>query len=80
VKEWIRGQQARESTSDKPPVQSARITQMSKQPWGSSKLTVELTHEDGTKTTVSAVVIHPVDGMFRRHLTPKELSNASSPL
>jgi len=77
VKEWISEQQARASASDKPPVQSARITQMSKQPWGSSKLTVELTHEDGTKTTVSRVVIHPVEGMFRRHLTPKELSSGS---
>ena len=73
-REWIHEQQAREDASDKPPVRSARITQMSKQP-GSFALTVELTHEDGTKSTVSGVVIHSVDGRFRRHLTPEELSN-----
>jgi len=73
-REWIREQQAREAASDKPPVQSARITQMSKQP-GSFKLTVELTHEDGTKTTVSGVVIHELDGGYKRHLTPEELSS-----
>jgi hypothetical protein len=73
-KEWIREQQARESASDKPPIQSARITRMSKQP-RSLMLTVELTHEDGTKSTVSGVVIHPVDGKITRHLTPEELSN-----
>ena len=47
---------------------------MSKQP-GSFKLTVELTHEDGTKTPVSGVVIHELDGGYKRHLTPEELSN-----
>jgi hypothetical protein len=70
---WISVQQARADASDKPPVQSARITRMSKQP-GSFKLTVELTHEDGTKTTVSGVVIHELDGGYKRHLTPEELS------
>ena len=73
-KEWIREQQAREDASDKPPLQSAQITQMSKQQ-ASFTLTVELTHEDGTKTTVSGVKIHSVDGTFRRHLTLEELSN-----
>ena len=73
-KEWIREQQDREDASDKPPVQSAQITQMSKQP-GSFTLTVELTHENGTKTTVSGVKIHSVDGRFRRHLTQEELSD-----
>jgi hypothetical protein len=73
-KEWIRQQQAREVVSDKPPVQSAEITQMSKQA-GSFTLTVELTHEDGTTTTVTGVKIHSVDGRFRRHLTQEELSN-----
>jgi hypothetical protein len=70
--EWIREQQAREDASDKPPVKSAQITQMSKQP-GSFTLIVELTHEDGTKTTVSGMKIHSVDGEFRRHLTREEL-------
>jgi hypothetical protein len=73
-KEWIRQQQAREVASDKPPGQSAEITQMSKQA-GSFTLTVELTHEDGTTTTVSGVKIHSVDGRFRRHLTQEELSD-----
>jgi hypothetical protein len=73
-KEWIREQQSRTDASDKPPIESARITRMSKQP-GSFKLTVELTHEDGTKTTVSGVVIHELDGGYKRHLTPEELSN-----
>ena len=73
-KEWIRQQQAREVASDKPPVQSAEITQMSKQA-GSFTLTVELTHEDGTTTTVTGVKIHSVDGRFRRHLTQEELSD-----
>jgi hypothetical protein len=73
-KEWIRDQQARADASNKPPIQSARISQMSKQP-GSFKLTVELTHEDGTKTTVAGVVIHSQDGGFKRHLTPEELGN-----
>jgi hypothetical protein len=50
-KEWIREQQARESASDKPPIQSARIIRMSKQP-RSFMLTVELTHEDGTKSAL----------------------------
>jgi hypothetical protein len=72
-KEWIREQQARSDASDKPPVRSAQITQISKQP-GSFKLTVELTHEDGTKTTASGVVIHELDGGYKRHLTPEELS------
>jgi hypothetical protein len=73
-KKWIREQQDRADASDKAPVQSARITRMSKQP-GSFKLTVELTHEDGTKTTASGVVIHELDGGYKRHLTPEELSN-----
>jgi hypothetical protein len=73
-KEWIRQQQAREVASDMPPVQSAEITQMSKQA-GSFTLTVELTHEDGTTTTVTGVKIHSVDGRFRRHLTQEELSD-----
>jgi hypothetical protein len=70
--EWIREQQAREDASDKPPVKSAQITQMSKQP-GSFTLIVELTHEDETKTTVSGMKIHSVDGEFRRYLTREEL-------
>jgi hypothetical protein len=73
-KEWIRQQQAREVASDMLPVQSAEITQMSKQA-GSFTLTVELTHEDGTTTTVTGVKIHSVDGRFRRHLTQEELSD-----
>jgi hypothetical protein len=73
-KEWIREQQARADASDKPPLQSARISRISKQP-GSFKLTVELTREDGTKTTVSGVVIHSQDGGYKRHLTPEELTN-----
>lgn len=73
-KEWIRQQQAREVASDMPPMQSAEITQMSKQA-GSFTLTVELTHEDGTTTTVTGVKIHSVDGRFRRHLTQEELSD-----
>lgn len=75
-KEWIREQQAREDASDKPLVQSAQITQMSKQPGGFT-LTVELTHEDGTKTTVSSVKVQSVGGSFRRHLTREELINVS---
>jgi hypothetical protein len=73
-KEWIREQQARADTSDKPPIQSARITQISKQP-GSFKLTVEINHQSGTQTTVSGVVIHELDGGYKRHLTPEELSD-----
>jgi hypothetical protein len=69
---WIRGQQAREYAKDKPPVQSAQITQMSREP-GSFSLTVELTHEDGTKTTVSGFKVQSVGGSFRRHLTREEL-------
>jgi hypothetical protein len=70
---WVSEQRTRADASDKPPVQSARITRVSKQP-GSFKLTVELTHEDGTKTTVYGVVIHELDGGYKRHLTPDELS------
>jgi hypothetical protein len=73
-KKWISEQQSRADASDKPPIESARITQMSKEP-GSFKLTVDLTHEDGTKTTVSGLVIHELDGGYKRHLTPEELSN-----
>ena len=73
-REWIREQQSRADASDKPPIESARITRMSKQP-GSFKLTAELTHEDGTKTTVSGVVIHQLEGGYKRHLTPEELIN-----
>ena len=62
--EWVREQQAREDASDKPPVQSAQITQMSKQP-GSFTLTVEVTHEDGTKTTVSGFKVQSVKGQFK---------------
>jgi hypothetical protein len=70
--EWIRGQQAREYANDKPPVQSAQITQMSREP-GSFSLTIELTHEDGTKTTVTGFKVQSVGGSFRRHLTREEL-------
>lgn len=77
-KEWIRQQQAREGANDKPPVQSAQISKMSKQA-GSFTLTVELTHVDGTTTTVSGVKIHSVDGKFRRHLTHEDLSNGPPP-
>jgi hypothetical protein len=72
--EWVREQQAREDANDKPPVQSAQITEVSEQP-GSFTLTVELTHEDGTTSTVSGVKIHQVDSRFRRHLTHEELGN-----
>jgi outer membrane biosynthesis protein TonB len=74
--EWIREQQAREDASDEPPIQSARITQMSKQP-GHFTLTVEITHDDGTKTTVPGVKIQSVGGEFRRHLTREELGEGS---
>jgi hypothetical protein len=47
---------------------------MSEQP-GSFELTVELTREDGSKTTVSGVVIHELDDGYKRHLTPEELRN-----
>jgi hypothetical protein len=47
---------------------------MSREP-GSFSLTVELTHEDGTKTTVTGVKVQSVDGKFRRHLTREELGN-----
>jgi hypothetical protein len=70
--EWIRGQQAREYANDKPPVQSAQITQMSREP-GSFSLTIDLTHEDGTKTTVSGFKVQSVGDSFRRHLTREEL-------
>jgi hypothetical protein len=70
--EWIREQQAREEANDKPPVQSSQITQMSREP-GSFSLTVELAHEDGTKTTVSGFKVQSVGGSFRRHLTREEL-------
>jgi hypothetical protein len=73
--EWVREQQAREDASDKPPIQSAQITQMTREP-GSFSLTVELTHEDGTKTTVSGFKVQSVGGEFRRHLTREELGNA----
>jgi hypothetical protein len=69
---WISGQQAREEANDTPPVQSAQITQMSREP-GSFSLTVELTHEDGTKTTVTGVKVQSVGGSFRRHLTREEV-------
>jgi hypothetical protein len=72
--EWIRGQQAREEANDKPPVQSAQITQMSREP-GSFSLTVELIHEDGTKTTVSDFKVQSVGGEYRRHLTREDLGN-----
>ena len=74
--EWIREQQAREDASDKPPVRSAQITQMSKQP-GHFAPTVEITHEDGTKTTVPGVKIQSVGGEFRRHLSREELREGS---
>jgi hypothetical protein len=70
--EWISEQQAREEANDIPPIQSAQITQMSREP-GSFRLTVELTHDDGTKTTVSGVKVQSVGGSFRRHLTREEL-------
>ena len=70
--EWISEQQAREEANDIPPIQSAQITQMSREP-GSFRLTVELTHDDGTKTTVSGVKVQSVGGSFRRHLTREAL-------
>jgi outer membrane biosynthesis protein TonB len=74
--EWIREQKARQDASDKPPIQSTQITQISEQ--GTSVVvTMEITHEDGTKTSLSGVKIHTVDGKVKRHLTRKELSNGS---
>jgi hypothetical protein len=40
---------------------------------GNFSLAVELTHEDGTKTTVSGFKVLSVGGSFRRHSTREEL-------
>lgn len=71
--EWARKQQACQEARGKPPIESAKITNMSSGEGGGFRATVELTHEDGTTTLLPNFVATQERGKFRRHLTREEL-------
>src|SRR5215208_2380167 len=70
--EWVRKQQAHQEARARPPVESAKITNVS---GGGDNFTatVELTHEDGTISVMPNFEITQESGKFRRHLTPEDL-------
>ena len=70
--EWVRKQQAHQEARARPPVESAKITNVS---GGGDKVTatVELTHEDGTISVMPTFEMTQERDEFRRHLTPEDL-------
>jgi hypothetical protein len=71
--EWIRKQQAHQEARARPPVESAKITNIS---GGGDNVTatVELTHEDGTTSVMPNFEMTQERGQFRRHLTREDLN------
>jgi hypothetical protein len=71
--EWVRKQQAHQEARARPPVESAKITNIS---GGGDNFTatVELTHKDGTKSVLPNFEITQENGKFRRHLTREDLN------
>jgi hypothetical protein len=71
--EWVRKQQAHQEARTRPPVESAKITNIS---GGGDNFTatVELTHEDGTKSVLPNFEMTQERGKFRRHLTREDLN------
>ena len=70
--EWVRKQQAHQEARARPPVESAKITNVS---GGGDNVTatVELTHEDGTISVMPNFEMTQERDEFRRHLTPEDL-------
>jgi hypothetical protein len=70
---WVRKQQAHQEARTRPPVESAKITNIS---GGGDNFTatVELTHEDGTKSVLPNFEMTQERGKFRRHLTREDLN------
>jgi hypothetical protein len=71
--EWVRKQQAHQEARARPPVESAKIMNIS---GGGNNFTatVELTHEDGTTSVKPNFEITQESGKFRRHLTREDLN------
>jgi hypothetical protein len=71
--EWISKQQAHQEARARPPVESAKITNIS---GGGDNFTatIELTHEDGTKSVLPNFEITQEKGKFGRHLTREDLN------
>jgi hypothetical protein len=70
--EWARKQQARQAARNNPPIESVKIRNPSCE-GDNFTATVELTHEDGTKTPLYGFEVTQERGKFRRHLTSEEL-------
>jgi hypothetical protein len=70
--EWISKQQAHQEARARPPIESAEITNIS---GGGDNFTatVELRHEDGTKSVLPNFEMTQEKGEFRRHLTREDL-------
>ena len=71
--EWVRKQQAHQEARARPPVESAKITNVS---GGGDNITatVELTHEDGTISVKPNFEMTQERGQLRRHLTREDLN------
>jgi hypothetical protein len=69
---WVRKQQAHQEARDRPPMESAKITNISGG-GGDFTATVELTHEDGTISLLPNFEMTLERGKFRRHLTREDL-------
>ena len=70
--EWVRKQQARDEARDLPPVESARVMNVSGE-GGVSTASVELTHQDSSVTLLPDFQMTREGGELRRHLTREEL-------
>ena len=70
--EWISKQQAHQEARARPPVESAKITNISGR-GGNFTATVELKHEDGTISVMPNFEMSQERGEFRRHLTREDL-------
>jgi hypothetical protein len=71
--EWVRKQQAHQEARARPPVESAKITDVSGG-GGTFTATVELTHEDGTISVMPNFEMTQEKGKFKRHLTREDLN------
>lgn len=71
--EWVRKQQAHQEARARPPVESAKLTNISGG-GGNFTATVELTHEDGTISVKPNFEMTQERGEFRRHLTREDLN------
>ena len=70
--EWVRKQRARDEARALPPIESAKVTNISEE-GDIFTATGELTHQDGTTTSFTGFEMTKEKGKFRRHLTREEL-------